>query len=537
MEGRGLSQTKKPEFNKEVDMELKVSRRGVLQSAAAMAAITALGIKPEQVLGAEGDVLRVRSIGDIQVLDPGYLIGEVEISMLYACMPRLANPVKDSTGVWSWQPSEIVEKIGQDDETHISFTLKKGLMWSEDAGELTADDVKYSFERMLNTDWSAQWPTLDHVDVKDKYSGVIVLKSPFVATWLMGVASESGTILPKAAMEKLPDQKYTTKFPAQLGPYTMTEWVPKQKIVLKADEGWRGTKPVFKEIHIIPVEDDKPAELAFEAGELDLTAISTESAARYQKTPPSHGKLVKLPGPFYSWVGMNTENEKLKDIRIRKAIQRAIDVDAVLQAAYGGIAPRAYGVVPIGDLGHRDKSNYSFNPDEARALLKEAGVTNLSLDLKTLNQTDRLAVAQVIQANLADVGIELKIVPLDSGPFWNLGLESKGDDWKSLELYILRYRTTSDPADGMQWFVKDQIGKWNWERWSSPEFEDLWTKGLAEIDPAKRAAIYVRLQDIMEDTGAYVWLTFEPLFYMHADAVDPAFDPGGDVRVELCTKA
>ena len=83
-------------------------------------------------------------------------------------------------------------------------------MWSDNLGELTTDDVKYSFERMLKTDWSARWPTLDHVEVKDKYSGVIVLKSPFDGTFLMGVASESGSILPKAAMLKLKDQKFTT---------------------------------------------------------------------------------------------------------------------------------------------------------------------------------------------------------------------------------------------------------------------------------------------------------------------------------------
>jgi peptide/nickel transport system substrate-binding protein len=317
----------------------------------------------------------------------------------------------------------------------------------------------------------------------------------------------------------------------------MTEWVPKQKIVLKATDGWKGAKPVFQEVHFTPVEDDKPAELAFEAGELDLTAISTETAARYLKTPPAHGKLTDLPGPFYSWMGMNTDHPLLKDAKVRKAIQRAVDVDAVLQAAYAGIAPKAFGVIPIGVLGHRDSSKYSYKPDEARALLKDAGVTNLSLELKTLNQTDRLAAAQVIQANLADVGVEVKIIPLDSGPFWNLGLESKGDDWKNLQLWIMQYRTSPDPADAIQWFLKDQVGVWNWERWSDPEFEDLWKKGLVETDTTKRATAYVRMQEIMEDTGAYLWLTFNPMYYVHAETVKPGFDPGDEVRAELCAKA
>ena len=122
-------------------------------------------------------------------------------------------------------------------------------MWSDNLGELTTDDVKYSFERMLKTDWSARWPTLDHVDVKDKYSGVIVLKSPFDGTFLMGVASESGSILPKAAMVKLKDQKFTTELPAQSGPIRWSPGRRSRRSVLKANPDWKGTKPAFPDDH------------------------------------------------------------------------------------------------------------------------------------------------------------------------------------------------------------------------------------------------------------------------------------------------
>ena len=84
----------------------------------------------------------------------------------------------------------------------------------------------------------------------------------------------------------------------------------------------------------------------------------------------------------------------------------------------------------------------------------------------------------------------------------------------------MRYRCTPDPADAIQWFKKDQIGVWNWERWTTPEFETLWTKGLAETDRTKRNAIYVRMQEIMENTGAYVWITFDPWSYASVNEVE-----------------
>ena len=147
--------------------------------------------------------------------------------------------------------------------------------------------MKFSFERMPGTDWGGRWPTLDHVDVKDKYSGVIVLKAPFAPVWLLSLSSESGTILCKAAVEKLPDKKFTTELPAQCGPYTMAEWVPKQKIILNVNPDFPGTKPAFDEVHIINVEDHKAAELAYEAGEVDITEVTPPTATRYKTTAAS----------------------------------------------------------------------------------------------------------------------------------------------------------------------------------------------------------------------------------------------------------
>ncbi|HZF37137.1 MAG TPA: ABC transporter substrate-binding protein, partial [Candidatus Angelobacter sp.] len=406
-------------------------------------------------------------------------------------------------------------------------TLKPGLMWSGGNGEVTADDVKYSFERILKSDWKDSWSSLDHVDVKDKYSGVIVLNKPFAPVWLLSLTTGVGSIVCKAAVEKLKDQKFTTELPAQCGPYAMTAWVPKQKLTLSRNADWKGPQPEPDEVQIVMIEDSNAAEVAYEANEVDLTQIAISSYNRYKNKMPEKSTLTVLAGPFYQWMGINTENPKLKDIRVRKAIQRAVDVDSILQAAYGGVAPKSYGVVTPGVVGYREAAGYSYNPQEAKALLADAGVSNLELELKIENTQERQTEAQIIQANLADVGIKVKIAPTDSGPFWNLGLESKGDAWKTLEIWLMEFRTQPDPSDAMQWFTKSQVGVWNWERWSDPEFEDLWKKGLEEADATKRGKIYLRMQEIMENTGAYVWITHQPQIYIHRDTIKPAFDSAG----------
>jgi peptide/nickel transport system substrate-binding protein len=136
--------------------------------------------------------------------------------------------------------------------------------------------------------------------------------------------------------------------------------------------------------------------------------------------------------------------------------------------------------------------------------------------------------AQIIQANLGAIGITVEIIPLDGGPFWNMGQESKGDTWKDLELWLMRYGSGPDPYEPFQWFVRSQVGVWNWERWSSDEFEDLFAKGVAETDSGKRETIYVRMQEIMEETGAYVFLTHEPEVFIHKSSLSPHFAPSGE---------
>src|SRR3712207_7848939 len=124
------------------------------------------------------------------------------------------------------------------------------------------------------------------------------------------------------------------------------------------------------------------------------------------------------------------------------------------------------GIVAPGLVGHREKTLYAYDPDKARALLKEASFENgFEATLDILNKTERLSAAQAVQALLADVGITVTIQPHDSGTFWTLGDEKSGDSWKRIQLLIQRFSMQPDPSFATEWFTPDQVGVWNWERW------------------------------------------------------------------------
>ena len=156
---------------------LSMNRRKFLGASSALTAAFGSGMWSMSV-GAQGEqILNVRLIREIQILDPGYMIGGAETTTQAAILPRLAQiPSGDQ---WSWVPSAFVESIGHRDPTHIDFALKPGLMWSDGFGEFTTADVKFSYERMKESEWSGKWEALDHVEIHDAHRGTLVMSRPF----------------------------------------------------------------------------------------------------------------------------------------------------------------------------------------------------------------------------------------------------------------------------------------------------------------------------------------------------------------------
>ncbi len=510
------------------------TRRGFLASTAMLGAAGMLPAWTTTATAAGGSVLRLRIDGDNDNLDPGFMSGGTEIEAQKQCLPFLAQYARNGDS-FGWEPTYFVSKLEQRDATHIDFELAEGLVWSNGYGAVKASDVKYSYERMKDTDWSGYFSALDHVEVTGDRTGTIVLSKPFAPFIMITLCHGPGAVLCEQAMKDA-GGTFTTKFPAVCGPYTY-EAIPGQKAIFAANPEWTGPKPAFERVECNVISEVKAAELAFEAGELDCTEVGADTLARYNADMPTGTDIAVAGQMQYMWMGMNTEHPKLQDIRVRKAIQHAVDVDSILQGAYSGTTARSHGIVCPGLTGQRQETGYDYDPQKARALLDEAGVSGLQVTLRTLNVQERMLAAQIIQANLAVVGITVKVLPLDSGPFWEMGQESKGDTWQDLELWLMRFGTTPDPYEATSWFVSDQVGKWNWERWTDEEFDRLFEEGIAETDTAKREAIYIRMQEIMENTGAYVWINHEPEAFVHSTNVVVNAAPSGELDYRRFTKA
>ncbi len=110
-----------------------------------------------------------------------------------------------------------------------------------------------------------------------------------------------------------------------------------------------------------------------------------------------------------------------------------------------------------------------------------------------------------------------------------LGSEKDGDQWKKIQLIINRFSMQPDPSFATEWFTPEQIGVWNWERFKSPEFGELNQKAMVTTDPAERDKLYRRMQDLMEESGAYLFLTHEVNGVIYRDTIVPALLPDANV--------
>ncbi|UWQ47978.1 ABC transporter substrate-binding protein [Leisingera aquaemixtae] len=511
-----------------------LGRRGFLKGATALgaAAVLPAGLG-SRALAAEGGTLRVRSYGDMQSIDPAFSKGVIDEEIHAAIYNKLIQykPGRE----WDWQ-MDAAAMIEQGDETHIKFALRDDIGFTGGFGAMTAEDVKFSFERIVDeaTD-SPNKPDmgpLSHVEVTGEREGTIVLKEPFAPLWSIALPYITGNIVSKKAWEAA-GGKATTDPLAESGPYLRASWSPKEKTVLKRNPDWKGDAPAWDTIEILPIDDENTAEIAFEAGELDFTRVSLGSVQRYRDGVPNGGTLLEYPSLYYTWLGMNLDHPKLQNPKLRQAIQHAIDVPSVLEAAYFGAAEPSTGIIAPGLAGHRPQSLVPPQADFAKAadLLAESGETNVTLKLDTLNKTTFTTAAQVIQATLAQIGITVEVNVLESGAFW------ASADNEDLQLVLNRYSMTPDPYYATSWFTTEQVGHWNWEQFSSPEFDKIHAEAAQLTDPAKRDEMYRRAQDLMEESGAYRFLTHEATPVVHSAGVVPALRPDGLALLRYFGKA
>jgi len=471
-------------------------------------------------------ILKVRVTADIQDMDPAFMTGSLENSItnnIYQGLIEYRGNYDQYFDALISEPLKVSE-----DGLKISFKLREGVQFQKGYGEMTAEDVKYSFERIINPDLDASyrdnWKTLDHVEVTGKYTGDIILIEPFAPLFASTLPATTGWIVSKKAVEEIGNDKLKTN-PIGTGPYEFVEWTPNQKVVLKRFDGYWGPKPYWDEIQFLVIVENSAAEIALEAGELDFTLIGNDAVDRL--SGDSKYAIYPVNLQSYGWIAMNVQHPNLKDINIRKAIREAIDVSSILEAAYNGKYARACTMLAPDMIGFwQDAPCYERNVEKAKEYLQAAGVETLDVTLTYENSAEAQTTAEIVQANLAEVGITVELVPQDGGVFWEEGYGENGA--KVRQLTLMSYSTYPDPSFDTQWFTCVQVVEWNWMYWCNAEYDKLNDEGMKVMDPQKRQEIYLQAQKLMDQDAIAVWLYYPTNYYASRSTLEANYIDSGN---------
>ena len=505
---------------------------GATTSAAATTAPETGAAPPAETAAApSGGTLTMRLLNDIVNLDPALWTSAADDQVF----------VNISEGLVTYKPGtvEVVNVLAEEFESSPDglrhrFKLKEGIPFHGGFGEVTAEDVKYSFERIaglnepkLDSPYAGDWATLQEVKVGGTYDGEIILKEPFSPLLTTTLPVGSGLVLSKKAIEER-GEEYGTN-PIGSGPYEFVSWAPKQEVVLKrfADYGGAGSDagapPEWDELRFIPVDEDNAAEIAIETGEIDFGEVSPLGSERFE----GNDEFGTAVGPTldYGWIGMNVRDPQLEDINVRRAIRQAIDVPSLIEVGFDGKWERARAIVAPGmPIGYwEDAPVYDRDVEQAKSFLDQAGVSSLELTY-TYSTAEKggKEIAEVVQANLAEIGVTVEIKPTDSAV-----LNELGDVILGLQLFHVSYSNNPDPSWATVWFICDQIGQWNWMSWCNEEYDRLHLAALKEPDQQSRHDMYIQMQQLWDEAAHTQWIAYRTKFFAYRAGLQPSIAPYG----------
>jgi peptide/nickel transport system substrate-binding protein len=301
----------------------------------------------------------------------------------------------------------------------------KGAQFHNGYGEVTADDLKWNWERIKDPqtasaggpDWAGSTLT-----VMDPYTLKVSFEQPYPAFLGATVAYGYCEIISPKAYQELGD-KWSSR-PIGSGPFVFDSAQPGANLILKKNPAYWGTPPKIDQIEFRMKVDDRTALLAVAKGELDAFYVSDPDVAieASRSTDPNVRFLKSAFGqsPFTLW--FNMRRPPLDDVRVRQALRYAIDNQAITRDLFGGLADVIHSYLPPWMFGYTDNvMHFDFDPDKARQLLKEANVSpdwQPSMVSQAILPISR-RITEAIASYWTDIGIKVQNDSLDQGLITN----------------------------------------------------------------------------------------------------------------------
>ncbi|MFP4588881.1 MAG: ABC transporter substrate-binding protein [Candidatus Acetothermia bacterium] len=362
-------------------------------------------------------------VSDVETLDP------IGVSAQSAEEGQIIMQLNSSLLAINPETNELEPAIAKDWETTEDrkgyiFYLRDDVKF-HNGRTADAEDVKYSFTRLLQDGRSidllsgvkgaeavldGESDELEGVTVLDDYKVKVELTEQDV-TFLYNMANHGTSIVPEEEVEELGDQFGSQ--PVGAGPFKLERWVRGSEIVLTRFEDYYGGEAYLEEVVFKLMPESTSRNLAFKQKDIDYNFVNM-SNYKQLKESTSEENLIEATELWVRAVLMNTSQGPLKDKKVRKAINYAIDKEAVLEDYYQGMAYPATGPLSPGHPAYDEDAGYSYDPEKAQQLMKEAGYEK-GFELEILGpeaSSYGIPAAVPLVPYLQKIGINVKLTTL-----------------------------------------------------------------------------------------------------------------------------
>ena len=492
----------------------RVSRRRLLSlavGAVLTAGIVGGGMPVDAAAAAE---LRVRIGSDIGVLDPASIFGIENQTVAGHIYNGL---VKYDQATNEIRPDLATEWSISEDGTAWTFKLRDGVKWHNGYGVLTADDVKFSLERVLDPDTSSRYrgqlAGVKSVEAPDPLTVVITLESPNAGLLNKLTAFNQGWIVSRKAVTEIGAEEYKLK-PVGTGPFVFDSWTAGSQARIVANPDYFEGAPAVDSVVFRIIKDETAAAIALENGEIDIFFALQQPPVIDRLRNADEVTVLDRPANHTINLVMNSTVAPLGDVRVRKAIAYGINRQAIIDGYFKGTKATGHSVLTSSFPQYTEEvPQYPYDPEKAKALLAEAGAEGFTLELVSvgLSPYDQLVVPMA--SDLEKVGIKTKITVLERGAY--LQARTKGDIMTCItgvvgppdpdSPLVTLYATQSFPP-GLNTARYDQV-------------DGMLADAAAEQDEAARTAVYRQiLAKTMEDVPVLP-LYADRLFLAHGNQV------------------
>jgi peptide/nickel transport system substrate-binding protein len=505
-----------------------LSRRDALKVGGAALALAVTGshgaaAPAEAQTPKRGGVLRLTVQADPLHFDPHQTISfvtMVPLSLVYSRLVKVKAGPSVRPMTYPIEP-DLAESWTQQNDTTYVFKLRKGVRWHPkppvNGRELTADDVKYTYERFLTITGNPNKPVLEYVDrieAVDKHTVKFTLKEP--NAWFLDLlASTSTWIVAKECVEKFGDLKKVESV-VGTGPWMLERWEPNVKLVYVRNPNYFVPGLPYADGVDMLIDKDPSSRLAtWLSGKTDF-GPEYQHAVRWLDAPLARQRKPGLQTAEYTWLtsgstGFKLANPPFGDLRVRRALGRATNVAEVFESLAfsqghwtpNPIVPAAFAEwsIPIDQLGPEGKKLYEFNTAEAKRLLAEAGHPN---GFKTTVEAPAAVYGPdfddfvaITVKNWKAAGIDADLKLKEYGAFISSTIFGKFDAmfiglrgaWADPEAYFYRWFMPGQPLN--VWGVND------------PKLIDMIKLQRRTFDIAKRKQVVFDIQRYLADQALF----------------------------------